>query len=107
MSLLIIFKNFICLVSSIKHRYGIVHYETPIFISETWFNGFETTDKYVGGALGFQPNKKMSGPYSSNTTDIRFGGVDKVCIQEDPIKCVLMVFVDNKEIISFRNKHGH
>ena len=84
---------FIYLVSSIKHRYGIVHYETPIFIFKTWFNGFETTDKYVGGALGFQPNKRMSGPFSSNTTDIRFGGVDKVGIPEEPIKRVLMWYL--------------
>ena len=46
-------------------------------MDQTWFNGFETTDKYAGGAFGFFPELKF-GSFSSNTTDIRFGFVDKV-----------------------------
>ena len=65
---------------SVKHYFGIIYYEVPYYIEKTWFNGFETTDRYIGGALGFQPNKKLGVPFGSNTTDIRFGFVDKVQI---------------------------
>ena len=63
---------------SLRHYFGIIHYDGPIYIDQTWFNGFETTDKYIGGALGFQPHKTFGEAFSSNATDIRFGFVDKV-----------------------------
>ena len=63
----------------VKHYFGVVHYDGPIYIDQTWFNGFQTVaNQYVGGALGFNPNKDFHDAYSSNVTDIRFGFVDKV-----------------------------
>ena len=48
-------------------------------IDQVWFNGFESVEgKYVAGALGFAPKSKVSSSIASNTTDLRFGFIDKV-----------------------------
>ena len=76
--------HFYFLLFSLEHYFGIIHYDGPIFIDQIWFNGFKTTEEYIGGALGFQPHKTFNEAFSSNATDIRFGFVDKVLLYELP-----------------------
>ena len=48
-------------------------------IDKVWFNGFENVEgEFLAGALGFATQNKVSSSIASNTTDLRFGFVDKV-----------------------------